>query len=90
MVDEEFAYSNELDKSPRVLAFRKEGMKGNYWEAIKDDVSFRSRTALSLRLINTFYRMRNERYVQSVSSKTACSQSHMYRHFIGACLAKMR
>jgi SAM-dependent methyltransferase len=37
MVDEEFAYSNELDKSPRVLAFRKEGMKGNYWEAIKDD-----------------------------------------------------
>ncbi|KAG2038059.1 O-methyltransferase-domain-containing protein [Suillus americanus] len=37
MVDEEFSHSHELDKAPRVLAFRKEGMKGNYWEMINDD-----------------------------------------------------
>ncbi|KAG1810662.1 O-methyltransferase-domain-containing protein [Suillus subaureus] len=37
MIDEEFSHSHELDKAPRVLAFRKEGMKGNYWEMINDD-----------------------------------------------------
>ncbi|KAG1813515.1 S-adenosyl-L-methionine-dependent methyltransferase [Suillus subaureus] len=37
MIDEEFSRSNEIDKAPRVLAFRKDGMKGNYWEAIKDN-----------------------------------------------------
>ncbi|KAG1883859.1 S-adenosyl-L-methionine-dependent methyltransferase [Suillus subluteus] len=37
MTDEEFAYSNELDKAPRVLAYRKEGMKANYFQAMKDD-----------------------------------------------------
>ncbi|KAG2035383.1 S-adenosyl-L-methionine-dependent methyltransferase [Suillus americanus] len=37
MIDEEFARSNDLDKAPRVLAFKKEGMKANFWEAIKND-----------------------------------------------------
>ncbi|KAG1882211.1 S-adenosyl-L-methionine-dependent methyltransferase [Suillus subluteus] len=37
MIDEEFSRSHELDKAPRVLAFRKEGMKGDYWEMINDD-----------------------------------------------------
>ncbi|KAG1728070.1 O-methyltransferase-domain-containing protein [Suillus lakei] len=37
MVDEEFSRSHEVDKAPRVFAFRKEGMKGNYWDMIKDD-----------------------------------------------------
>ncbi|KAG2068630.1 S-adenosyl-L-methionine-dependent methyltransferase [Suillus decipiens] len=37
MIDEEFSHSQELEKAPRVLAFRKEGMKGNYWEMINAD-----------------------------------------------------
>ncbi|KAG1839989.1 S-adenosyl-L-methionine-dependent methyltransferase, partial [Suillus subalutaceus] len=37
MIDEEFSRSHELDKAPRVLAFRKEGMKGDYWEMINND-----------------------------------------------------
>ncbi|KAG2029972.1 hypothetical protein BDR03DRAFT_1017687 [Suillus americanus] len=37
MTDEEFSRSHEPDKAPRVLAFRKEGMKGNYWQMINDE-----------------------------------------------------
>jgi hypothetical protein len=81
MIDEEFSRSHELDKAPWVLALRKKGMKGNYWETINNDVSFRRHTALRLYLLATFYTMRNERCVQSASSTTAG------RHFTGACLA---
>ena len=40
MVDQEFGRSCEADKSPRVFAFKKAGMKDNYWEMIKNDVSY--------------------------------------------------
>ncbi|OJA11683.1 hypothetical protein AZE42_10533 [Rhizopogon vesiculosus] len=37
MTDPEYARSHEVDKAPRVFAFRKDGMKGNYWEMMKND-----------------------------------------------------
>ncbi|KAG2029970.1 S-adenosyl-L-methionine-dependent methyltransferase [Suillus americanus] len=40
MIDKEFSRSHEIDKAPRVFAFRKEGMKDHYYEAMEDDVSF--------------------------------------------------
>ena len=40
MIDPEFATSYKADKAPRVFAFKKDGMEDNYWEMIKNDVSF--------------------------------------------------
>ncbi|KAG2131803.1 O-methyltransferase-domain-containing protein [Suillus clintonianus] len=37
MIDDEFSRSHEADKSPQVFAFRKEGIKGNYFEVMRDD-----------------------------------------------------
>ncbi|KAG1854821.1 O-methyltransferase-domain-containing protein [Suillus subalutaceus] len=37
MIDEEFSRSHELDKAPRVCAFRKEGMKDPYYEAMENN-----------------------------------------------------
>ncbi|KAG1864887.1 S-adenosyl-L-methionine-dependent methyltransferase [Suillus subluteus] len=37
MIDEEFSRSQEIDKAPRVFAFRKEGMKDPYYEAMEND-----------------------------------------------------
>ncbi|KAG1854823.1 S-adenosyl-L-methionine-dependent methyltransferase [Suillus subalutaceus] len=37
MIDEEFSRSHEIDKAPRVFAFRKEGMKDRYYEAMEND-----------------------------------------------------
>ncbi|KAJ8588229.1 S-adenosyl-L-methionine-dependent methyltransferase [Rhizopogon salebrosus TDB-379] len=37
MTDPEFARSHETDKAPRVLAFRKDGMKDNFWNMVRDD-----------------------------------------------------
>ncbi|KAG0703306.1 S-adenosyl-L-methionine-dependent methyltransferase [Suillus ampliporus] len=37
MIDAEFSRSHEVDKAPRVFAFRQEGLKDDYWEMIKND-----------------------------------------------------
>ncbi|KAG1885244.1 O-methyltransferase-domain-containing protein [Suillus subluteus] len=37
MIDEEFSRSHEIDKAPRIFAFRKEGMKVNQYEMLEDD-----------------------------------------------------
>ncbi|KAG1813517.1 S-adenosyl-L-methionine-dependent methyltransferase [Suillus subaureus] len=47
MSDEEFSRSNEIDKAPRVLAFRKEGMIGDYWEMINNDEFHRGMLGLN-------------------------------------------
>ncbi|KAG1776816.1 S-adenosyl-L-methionine-dependent methyltransferase [Suillus placidus] len=42
MIDQEYARSHEVDKSPRLFSLRKEGIDSGYWEM---DVSFRHGTA---------------------------------------------
>ncbi|KAG1864874.1 O-methyltransferase-domain-containing protein [Suillus subluteus] len=37
MIDEEFSRSHEVDKAPQVFAFRKEGRKDPYYEAMEND-----------------------------------------------------
>ncbi|KAG2065750.1 S-adenosyl-L-methionine-dependent methyltransferase [Suillus decipiens] len=37
MIDEEFSRSHEIDKAPRVFAFRKEGITVNQYEMMEDD-----------------------------------------------------
>ncbi|KAG2039958.1 S-adenosyl-L-methionine-dependent methyltransferase [Suillus americanus] len=47
MIDEEFSRSHELDKAPRVFAFRKEGMKDPYYKAMEDNAFHRAMLGLS-------------------------------------------
>ncbi|KAG2126909.1 S-adenosyl-L-methionine-dependent methyltransferase [Suillus clintonianus] len=37
MTDDEFSRSHETDKAPSLFTFKKEGMKGNYWDYINND-----------------------------------------------------
>jgi hypothetical protein len=49
MTKPEFARSHNIDKAPRVLAYRKIGMNDNYFEVLKNNVMFHYHTAFRYR-----------------------------------------